>query len=56
MFERRPITIPTISEEDVARTLLVFWDQGLKDDVMNVLYEFASELTGKSIDTLNEWV
>ncbi len=46
--------VPTISEAEVAETLNTFEQQGLKDEVLTVVYEFASELTGRSIDFLLE--
>ena len=46
------LTIPTISQEDVVRTLLLFERQGVKEEFLNVIYEFASELTGVSVDEL----
>ncbi len=50
------IEMSTISQKDVVETLQTFEQQGLKSEVMDVVYEFASELTGKSVDCLNEWV
>lgn len=46
------LTIPTISQEDVVGTLLLFERQGVKEEFLNVIYEFASELTGVSVDEL----
>ena len=44
--------IPTISEADVVETLNTFETQKLKDGEMDAIYNFASELTGRSIDFL----
>lgn len=46
------LTIPTISQEDVVGTLLLFERQGVKEEFLNVIYEFASELTAVSVDEL----
>ena len=46
------LTIPTISQEDVVGILLLFERQGVKEEFLNVIYEFASELTGVSVDEL----
>lgn len=46
------LTIPTISQEDVVGTLLLFERQGVKEEFLNMIYEFASELTGVSVDEL----
>ena len=44
----------TISETDVVKTLNIFEAQELKGDEMNAIYNFASELTGRSVDFLWE--
>lgn len=46
------LTIPTISQEDVVGTLLLFERQSVKEEFLNMVYEFASELTGVSVDEL----
>lgn len=46
------LTIPTISQEDVVETLLLFERQGVKEEILDVIYEFASELTEVSVDGL----
>lgn len=46
------LTIPTISQEDVVGTLLLFERQSVKEEFLNMIYEFASELTGVSVDEL----
>lgn len=44
----------TISETDVVKTLNIFENQNLKNDEMNAIYNFASELIGRSVDFLWE--
>ena len=55
-----PCDIDTISTETVVETLrnLEIGCNGysLKDDKLEGAYLFASELTGLSVDTLNEYV
>ena len=52
-------SIPTISEEDVVNTLSSF-ESGkcgaYNEEEIEAAYYFASELTGKSVDTLGMWV
>ncbi len=52
----KPLDINTLSEIDVLETLRTAEQWGLKPEVMDVVYDFASELTGKSVDQLNEWL
>ncbi len=56
MGNKKPMDINTISEVDVLETLRTAEQWSLKPEVMNVIYDFASELTGKSVDQLNEWL
>ena len=44
--------VPTISETEIVETLNTFEQQGLKDEVLTVVYEFASVRTGRIIDFL----
>lgn len=46
------LTMPTISQEDVVETLLLFKRQGVKEEFLNVIYEFASELIDVSVEEL----
>lgn len=46
------LTMPTISQEDVVETLLLFERQGVKEEFLNVIYEFASELIDVSVEEL----
>ena len=50
-----PCDYNTISQVDVLETLETFYQQGLKEEVLQVVYEFASELTGVSVDQLMVW-
>lgn len=46
------LTMPTISQEDVVETLLLFKRHGVKEEFLNVIYEFASELIDVSVEEL----
>ena len=52
-------SISTISEEDVVNTLSSFENGecgAYNEQEIEAAYYFASELTGKSVDTLGMWV
>ena len=46
----------TISRKDVLNTVETFYQQGLKPEVMDVVLDFASELTGMSVDAINNLI
>ena len=50
------LDMATISQEDVIKTIKRFSDQQPDPEEMDAVYAFASELTGISVDQLNEWV
>ena len=43
----------TISRRDVLHTVATFYQQGLRPEVMDVVLDFASELTGMSVDAID---
>jgi len=46
----------TISRRDLLSTVETLYQQGLKPEVMDVVLNFASELTGMSVDAIDNLV